>query len=375
LTIVLPRSRAARTIFAGLVVAAAGFILLRVLRGVDPAVTLRALSGAGPWALLAFLPFVASMAFDSTGMVLLMRALGRTVPLGRMLAIRLATEALHLTAPAGFLVADSTAAVLLQDRSGVPLREGAVLAVARKWLVMRAHGIYIAAGALVGWSALAGMSRAHLGGPWLPWAVLGLALMPSALSLGVGLGFRGGDAVARVHRALEKVPFAAVRRAAAGWRAGAQAVDGHMATVGASRGVTRTATLAFLGCWLGESLDTAIILKLVGGPFDFALAMGAEVGISLVRSIGNFAPAGLGLQDAGYATMFAGLGVPIDTAAAFVLFKRSKEVLWIACGYALLAALRSPAGSMLPGWARRAAARLAASRPYAPLATSGASKP
>jgi hypothetical protein len=103
--------------------------------------------------------------------------------------------------------------------------------------------------------------------------------------------------------------------------------------------------------------------------------MGAEVGISLVRSIGNFAPAGLGLQDAGYATMFAGLGVPIDTAAAFVLFKRSKEVLWIACGYALLAALRSPAGSMLPGWARRAAARLAASRPYAPLATSGASKP
>jgi len=246
--------------------------------------------------------------------------------------------------------------------------------VARKWLVMRAHAIYIALGALCGWVALSAMSRSHLGGAWLAWAVAGGALVPLGLSAGLGAGFRGGSAVARAQSALGRIPWEAVRRAAGGWRAGAVEVDGHMASVGTARAVTRTATLAFIGCWLGESLDTAIILRLVGGPFDFALAMGAEVGISLLRSVGNFAPAGLGLQDAGYATMLSGLGIPVDTAAAFVIFKRGKELAWIAFGYALLAALRSPMAMRVPGWVRRAAVRAAGARPYA-FAASGASKP
>jgi hypothetical protein len=335
---------------------------------------LRALSRPGPWALVALAPFLFSTACDAAGMVVLMRAIGRVVPFGRMLAIRIATEALHLTAPAGFLVADSTTAVLLHAGSGVPLREGAVLAVARKWLVMRAHAIYIGLGALSGWGALSAMSRSHLGGPWLAWAVAGGALVPLTLSLGVGAGFRGGHAVARVQSALGRIPWEALQRAVGGWRAGAVEVDGHMAAVGASGKVTRAASLAFLACWLGESLDTAIVLDLVGAPFDFTLAMGAEVGISLLRSIGNFAPAGLGLQDAGYATMLSGLGIPVDTAAAFVILKRAKEMAWIAFGYALLAALRSPAGLRVPAWMRRAAVRAAGARPYA-FAASGASKP
>jgi len=357
--VVLPRSRAGRAgrrALLGIVVAAAGVVLVRALAGVDLAATLRAVARPGPWVAIALAPFVVSTAFDAAGMVLLVGALGRTVPFARMLAIRIATEALHLTAPAGFLVADSATAVLLHSRSGVPLREGAVLAVARKWLVMRAHGIYIGLGALAGWGALTAMSRSHLGGSWLAWAVAGGALVPLALSAGVGAGFRGGGAVARVQSVLGTIPWTALRRAVAGWRAGAAEVDGHMASVGAAKAVTRTATLAFLACWLGESLDTAIILRLVGGPFDFALAMGAEVGISLLRSVGNVAPAGMGLQDAGYATMLSGLGVPVDTSAAFVILKRAKEIAWIALGYALLAVLRSPAGVALPAWARRVTA-------------------
>jgi hypothetical protein len=72
--------------------------------------------------------------------------------------------------------------------------------------------------------------------------------------------------------------------------------------------------------------------------------------------------------------MLSGLGVPVDTAAAFVILKRAKEITWIAFGYALLAALRSPAGVALPGWVRRVAVRAAGVRPYA-FAASGASKP
>jgi hypothetical protein len=51
-----------------------------------------------------------------------------------------------------------------------------------------------------------------------------------------------------------------------------------------------------------------------------------------------FAPSGLGVQDMGYMAFFTALGLPDAGAlgAAFVLLKRSKEILWVAIGYLLL---------------------------------------
>ena len=65
-----------------------------------------------------------------------------------------------------------------------------------------------------------------------------------------------------------------------------------------------------------------------------------------MRSVGNFAPAGLGVQDAGYAVILQAMGLPGPTTAAFVLLKRGKELVWIAVGYALLMALRRPAADL-----------------------------
>jgi uncharacterized membrane protein YbhN (UPF0104 family) len=58
-----------------------------------------------------------------------------------------------------------------------------------------------------------------------------------------------------------------------------------------------------------------------------------------VRHVVFVVPAGLGVQDLGYVTGLAALGVPDATSlgAAFVLVKRAKELLWTAFGYALLA--------------------------------------
>jgi uncharacterized membrane protein YbhN (UPF0104 family) len=60
---------------------------------------------------------------------------------------------------------------------------------------------------------------------------------------------------------------------------------------------------------------------------------------SLVRNVVFVVPAGLGIQDAGYAACFGALGVPeaASLGAAFVLLKRGKELFWIALGYGLLA--------------------------------------
>ncbi len=60
-----------------------------------------------------------------------------------------------------------------------------------------------------------------------------------------------------------------------------------------------------------------------------------ESGLSLARSAVAFMPGGLGVQDMGYATALAALGTTHETAAAFVILKRAKEIVWIAIGFAV----------------------------------------
>jgi hypothetical protein len=326
------------------VVGVAGVLLFKAFAGLDTGATWRALTEAGRWAPLAFVPFVAAMTFDATGIGILLGTLGRRVRLARLLPIRIATEALHLTAPAGFVVADSATAALLDSRCQVPVDEGAVLAIARKWLVMRAHGAYIALGAAGGATLLAGVSSRSLGGPWLPWAVGASGLLPLTLSLLLGAGFRGRPALARIQAALGRLPIRAVRQRVARWQTGAARVDAKLARVGAARRETWIACASFFGGWICETLETALIVKLVGGPLDLPFAMGVEVGISMLRSVGNVAPAGLGVQDAGYAVLFEAVGLPPHTTAAFVLLKRAKELVWIAFGYGLLITMRRTKG-------------------------------
>lgn len=231
-------------------------------------------------------------------------------------------------------------ATLLHGRCGVPVCDGAVLAIARRWLVMRGHAAYIFVGAVLGAGALAEVSRRYGIGAWLPYAVGASAIVPLALSLGMEAGFVGKASLARLQCALARARWQWLRRCAASWPSGAAALDARFSRMGSSPRATWVSTGAFLGCWLLESVETAIVLRLIGAPLDLALAMAAEVGISLLRSLSNVVPAGLGVQDAGYATILPAMGLSPDSAAAFVLLKRCKELVWIALGYVLLAALR-----------------------------------
>jgi glycosyltransferase 2 family protein len=322
-------------------VACAGVLLLRVFGGVDAHAVLAALGHAGHLAPLAVLPFMAGMAADAAGMQVLLGALRRRVPLALLLPVRVATEALHMTAPAGFVVADTATAALLDARGGVPLGEGAVLAVARKWLVMRAHAIYITLGALVGAATLEVISEHLLGHRWTALAIsLGLALVPLGLSSVLGLGFRGGATLARIQRVAERLPIPALRERVQRLHAGACTGDALLERVGSARGVAGPATLAFLCCWVAEAVDTAVVLWLVTGRFDLPLAFAVETGVSILRSIANVAPAGIGVQEAGYAGLLIATGVGADAAAAFVVLKRCKELFWIVAGYGMLAGLR-----------------------------------
>ncbi|HEX3345619.1 MAG TPA: lysylphosphatidylglycerol synthase transmembrane domain-containing protein [Polyangiaceae bacterium] len=314
-------------------------IVARLVAHADVASTWRAVTSAGPFVALALVPFAAGMTFDAWGMVVLLRGLGHRTSLAQMLPVRFASEALHMTLPAGFVASDTATALLLEKRCGVPMADGVVGSIARKWLVMRAHAAYIAVGAIAGFAALAELADA-LHAAALPWLVLGSAAVPFALSMAVGAGLLGGATFTRLHGALARVPS----RRAAQWlssrRQDAVATDGQVARLRAAGPATSAATLAFLACWCVEALESALLLRLVGAHVPLAAVFAFEGGLSMVRSAIVLAPAGLGVVDVGYATVLRALGVDPGTLAAFVLLRRAKEAAWAGAGYVLLGALR-----------------------------------
>jgi uncharacterized membrane protein YbhN (UPF0104 family) len=100
------------------------------------------------------------------------------------------------------------------------------------------------------------------------------------------------------------------------------------------------ATFFFFCAWLSEALETAAVAYVVGARLSFASVIAVECAISLARSAVAFVPGGLGVQDLGYTTALSALGVPHETAVAFALLKRAKEVAWIAAGFGVSTLMR-----------------------------------
>jgi uncharacterized protein (TIRG00374 family) len=327
------RIRIAATI-VGCVAAAA--LLARVVSQADPQATWRALTGAGPFVILGLAPFAIGMTLDAWGQVVLLRAMGHRTTLAQLLPVRFASESLHVTVPAGFVAADTATTLMLRDRCDVPVRDGVVASIARKWLVMRSHAGYIAVGAIVGFPALAVVSQKMLGSTAaLPWIVLASASVPLALSSAVATGLLGRSTFSRLHQALARLPWRWLQRWLEASHREASATDGQVTRLRASRSATLLASLAFLGAWCFEALESVLLLHLAGADVGFAPVFAVEAGLSLVRSAVVIAPSGLGVVDLGYATVLPMLGADAGAAPAFVLLKRAKEVVWVLFGYAL----------------------------------------
>jgi uncharacterized membrane protein YbhN (UPF0104 family) len=204
---------------------------------------------------------------------------------------------------------------------------------------MRSHAAYIAVGAVAGFAGLTTLAVA-LHAPALPWMVVTSAAVPLVLSAAVGAGLLGRSTFARLHGGLARIPSKRLAKWLASRRSDAVATDRQVKRLRAAAGTTWAATLAFLACWCFEALESALLLRLVGAHVDLVSVFAFEAGLSMVRSVVVLAPSGLGVVDLGYATVLHALGVDAGGVAAFVLVRRSKECLWIAAGYGMLAALR-----------------------------------
>ncbi|NPC85991.1 hypothetical protein HPC49_48385, partial [Pyxidicoccus fallax] len=136
-------------------------------------------------------------------------------------------------------------------------------------------------------------------------------------------------------RWLQRLPVAAVR----GWverqRADLERADGALGRVLVPRRLGVPALL-YVGMWLAESVEAYLLLRLLGFDVTFGDAVALEAVMSVLRALAFFIPAGLGVQDAGYAAFLSGGGDTLSAVAAFVLLKRARELCWMGVGAALL---------------------------------------
>lgn len=294
---------------------------------------------AGPWLPLVLLPFALTMSVDALALQALFRHVGHTPRYLGLLSARLSAEAISLAVPAGSIATETVNPLLYHRRCSVPASATVPVLAARRWTVMRLHALYIVLAVLLGWPTLAAHSMAILGRPGLGFLALVSALVPLGASFMLSGALTRVRAAARVRTMLERLPFGLGARARGHERAFAE-TDANLERMAQASPHAGVATALLFAAWALESVETLVILRVLGVPATFAAVAAFEAGLSLVRSLAFFAPGGLGVLDAGYMAVIGAIAGDAGVAAAFVVVKRAKELVWIGIGGALLAPLR-----------------------------------
>ena len=89
--------------------------------------------------------------------------------------------------------------------------------------------------------------------------------------------------------------------------------------------------------WLCGVLEAWVFLSLLEMPNDILSALVVQVWSVLVTRLTAFVPGNVGTHEAGTVMVFSFLGLGADSAMAFALLRRVRQIIWIAVGLSLLA--------------------------------------
>lgn len=319
--------------------AAALWLLAVSFRSVDLASALQLVVGLGASVVLIPLPFLAGIAIDSVNLRRLLVNLGQRVSLGRVLAVRLATEAVVISAAGGAVLADGLAPYLFHQRDRVPVPVSVAAGTIRKCLLVASQAIYFGIAFALGHRFLRDRSVDMVGVPGLEWVVPGIAAGLAAMSAVLAAALLRGRLAERAHSALVLVPSDRWARWLERIGPGFTEADAHLRSTTAAH--VAGPALLYVVHWLTEAVETYLILRLLGVDLGFGDVLAFETMLSLLRHVVFFVPSGIGFQDVGYMAALAAAGVPeaSTVGAAFVVLKRTKEALWSAVGYSVLIAM------------------------------------
>ncbi len=292
-------------------------------------------------------PQLLSLFIECIGWSKVFEQLGHRVSRRSLLRVRLATEALAQTLPLGVVWAESLKPLLLGRHTGVPGSDSVASIVARKYLLMASQAVYVAVLATCGFGTLRELSLHFFHHGEVAFGAFGVSALLCLLAFGVAGVFTRGRIADRVLGALRALPIARLRKALSRRQAAFAHTDDLTAryfTASFFRTTLRPGVF-FLCAWLCESLESFLILKLLGVELGFFTIAAVEVMLSFLRNVLFVLPSGIGVQDVGYVSCLAALGVPdaLNIGAAFSVLKRGKEMFWALVGYSLLAAETRPA--------------------------------
>src|SRR5262249_6279470 len=279
-------------------------LVVRILVGADLRRVGEMLAASGAALVWVVLPYAAAIAIDTAGWQVLLAALGHRLSGLRLFALRPSTEAVRLSAPLGTVGAESLKAYLLERRLGVPVPDAVASIAYKKTLLTVALGAYLATSALLGFGQLERASAALIGRAGLPWIVLATSVALVAVAALAFASLRRGVVAAGLHALLRRIRWFEERRARF------LAVDAHCTRLARGGARLALATAWFYLGWLVESLETYVLLHVLGAEVPFVAVLAIEASVALIRSLTVFAPAGLGFQDASYLGFFHAFALP-----------------------------------------------------------------
>ncbi|MBX2990511.1 MAG: flippase-like domain-containing protein [Bacteroidetes bacterium] len=286
-----------------------------------------------------FAPGVLLHVLDVLGWRTMLATDRRTVSFTSLLNIHISSEAIARSIPFGVPFADSLRLFLLKKEKGIPARESLVGTIVRRWSLGFSQCIYVLLGVGAAFGSVSVVSSHFLHNTALGWLLIAAVSTAGVILWGI-LVLAGGTGIAsRFHNLLKRIPIKNVSEFVNLQKEDFVTIDRSLLTIRTAghRHLLGSSSYYFASWWM-EFLETYILLHAISLNVSFQDALALEALVSALRLGAFFLPAGIGVQEAGYAGILMALGVAASPAsmALFILTKRLRDACWIVLGYSLL---------------------------------------
>ncbi len=276
-------------------------------------------------------PSILIIVADTLGWRSLLLARGRDVPPRALVLHHLASEAIARSMPLGVPVADSVRSLLLKREYRVPMAVGVVSSVSRRLSLGITQFVFVLTAIVLGYSDIARLFSHYTIHEVVGYCVIGAVVIVLLVLAGILFVLhQTREVVGSCFAFLDRFPLTC----AIGNR-----VRSLLSAVSVHRSHILAALAYFFVLWMMEFIETYILLNALGFGVTIQQALSIEAGVSLMRLAAFFLPAGVGIQETGYASIIAAMGLETTSGVGlFLITKRVRDIFWIALGYAILLA-------------------------------------
>jgi len=298
--------------------------------------------------LIVIIPYFGILLSDTFGWVICFNKKLSQISFGKALIIRLATETLQISLPAGAVYAELARPYLLKKQLNLEYSESISANIITKINVLVAQVIFLICGLFI---LMINFSENIASTQFLsePVFYVAAAVFVSLIFLLTYLLYRK-NLLLHTIRLFEKFNLKIVKKMVEKIRQPVIEIDNLISGFSRNHKTRLLITLVFFFLtWILISFESLVILKVMGINASIFQMILIESLISIVRVCFFFIPGAIGPQDAGLIILFTmtGLPDPVANAFLFVIIRRIKELVWIVVGYILLMFLGAKLGNLI----------------------------